>query len=100
MSSSIKMRISIRNESDATLNYIESELVHGSWTSGDWLPPPTIRPGETKGFQSEGGILIVPTTGTEGRVRYNIVADGAGGDLYVHWDSPLVESQYGNTFHV
>jgi hypothetical protein len=41
------------------------------------------------------------TTGTEGRVWYNIVAtDGSGGELYIHWDSPLIESQYGNTFHI
>jgi hypothetical protein len=100
MPSSIKMRITIRNESDATLNLADSELDHGSWTSSDWEPPSTIPPGEMKGFQSEGGIVIEPTTGTEGRVKYNIVADGGGGELYVHWDSPLIESQYGNTFHV
>lgn len=98
--SRIRMKIFIRNESDAVLNFSGDELVHGDYTP-DWNPPPVISPGEKKGFQAEGNIVPVdvPSTGTEGRVRYNIAAAG-GGELYIHWDSPLIESQYGNTFHI
>jgi hypothetical protein len=96
----IRMKIFIRNESDATLTFAGDEVVHGDYTDG-WNPPTSIEPGERKGFQGEGSIVPVnvPITGTEGRVRYNIIADG-GGELYIHWDSPLVESQYNNTFHI
>lgn len=75
--------------------------MHGDYTP-DWTPPSVIQPGERKGFQGEGNIVPInqPITGTEGRVRYNIVAPNGGGELYIHWDSPLIESQYGNTFHI
>jgi hypothetical protein len=100
--SRIYMGVFIRNESDATLTLASQELEHGDWTSGDWFPSSRIGPGERKGFQAEGSaILDQPTTGTEGRVRYTIVAaTGGGGELYIHFNSPLIESQYGNTFHV
>jgi hypothetical protein len=90
------MKIFIRNESDAILNFIGSEIESGEFTPG-WLPPPTIGPGERKGLQGEGDLFIAPTTGTEGRVRYDVAGDG---ELYVHWNSPLVESAYDNTFHI
>jgi hypothetical protein len=95
------MKVFVRNESDATLSFSGDEIVHGDYTPG-WTPPPVINPGERKGFQGEGNIvpINVPITGTEGRVRYNIVSAGGGGELYIHWDSPLIESQYGNTFHI
>ncbi|MEF7658893.1 hypothetical protein, partial [Bacillus thuringiensis] len=95
--SRIRMKIFIRNESDAKLALANEKLEHGSYTPG-WRPPPVINPGERKGFQGEGELIVVPTTGTEGRVRYNI--EGGGGELYIHWNSPLMESQYGNTFHI
>jgi hypothetical protein len=96
--SRIRMKVFIRNESDAALNLAGHELEHGDFTGG-WSPPATINPGERKGFQGEGNIvpIDVPITGTEGRVRYNIAGQG---ELYVHWNSPLIESQYGNTFHI
>lgn len=99
--SRIRMKVFIRNESDATLTFASDELEHGDYTGG-WTPPPIINPGERKGFQGEGNIVPIdePITGTEGRVRYNIVAPSSGGELYIHWNSPLVESQYGNTFHI
>jgi hypothetical protein len=99
--SRIRMKVFIRNESDATLTFAGDELEHGDYTGG-WTPPPIINPGERKGFQGEGNIvpIDVPSTGTEGRVRYKIVASGGGGELYIHWNSPLIESQYGNTFHI
>jgi hypothetical protein len=92
------MKVFINNESDAILNLAGEELAHGDYTPG-WHPPAVIAAGEQKGFQGEGNIIPVdvPSTGTEGRVRYNI---SGGGELYIHWDSPLVESQYGNTFHI
>jgi hypothetical protein len=99
--SRIRMKVFIRNESDATLTFSSDEIVHGDYTP-DWTPPSVIQPGERKGFQGEGNIVPFnePITGTEGRVRYNIVAPNSGGELYIHWDSPLIESQYGNTFHI
>jgi hypothetical protein len=98
--SRIRMHIFISNESDATLTFDHDEIAHGSYTPS-WSPPATINPGQRAGFEGEGDFTLTATTGTEGRVHYNILApDGSGGELYVHWDSPLVESQYGNTFHV
>ncbi|NJL57779.1 hypothetical protein HC928_23605 [bacterium] len=97
--SRIRMKVFIHNETDATLTYTGGELVSGDYTEG-WTPPSAIYPGERKGFQGEGDIVPVdvPISGTEGRVRYDIV--GGDGELYIHWNSPLIESQYGNTFHI
>jgi hypothetical protein len=98
--SRIRMHIFISNESDATLTFGHDEIASGDYTP-DWRPPPVIDPGQRAGFQGEGDLTLVATTGTEGRVWYNIVApDGSGGELYIHWDSPLVESSYDNTFHI
>ncbi|MDF0668139.1 MAG: hypothetical protein P0119_19010 [Nitrospira sp.] len=97
--SRIRMYVFIRNESEATLTFAGSEIVSGDFTP-DWNPPPVIKPGERKGFQGEGDLALVPTSGTEGRVRYNIIAPEGGGELYIHWNSPLIESQYNNTFHI
>ncbi|MBC6988763.1 hypothetical protein [Hymenobacter sp. BT491] len=98
--SRIRMKIFVSNETDAALTFSDEEIVHGDFTP-DWNPPPTIGPGERKGFQGEGNIVPIDqaVTGTEGRVRYQIEAPD-GGELYIHWDSPLIESQFGNTFHV
>jgi hypothetical protein len=94
------MHVFVSNESDATLNFGHDEIAHGDYTP-DWSPPRVIKPGQRVGFQGEGDLAIEPTTGTEGRVWYNIAApEGSGGELYIHWDSPLIESQYGNTFHI
>lgn len=97
--SRIRMKVFVHNESDATLAFAGDEIESGDYTP-DWRPPPVINPGETKGFQGEGDLFLEPTTGTEGRVRYNIVVPDGGGELYIHWNSPLVESQYDNTFHI
>jgi hypothetical protein len=98
--SRIRMHVFISNESDATLSFVRDEIAHGDYTP-DWLPPPMINPGQRLGFQGEGDLTLTATTGTEGRVWYNIAApDGSGGELYIHWNSPLIESQYGNTFHI
>ena len=98
--SRIRMKVFISNETDAALTFSNDELVHGDYTP-DWSPPRVINPGERAGFQGEGNIAPFneAVTGTEGRVRYNIAAPD-GGELYIHWDSPLIESQFGNTFHI
>lgn len=94
------MYIYITNESDAQLTFAGDEIVSGDYTP-EWNPPPVINPGERKGFEGEGDLTLVATTGTEGRVRYNIVTSaGNEGELYIHWNSPLIESQYDNTFHI
>lgn len=97
--SRIRMYIYISNESDATLTFVRDEVKNGSYTP-DWNPPSVINPRERKGFQGEGDLTLLATTGTEGKVWYNINAPDGGGELYIHWDSPLIESQYGNTFHI
>jgi hypothetical protein len=98
--SRIRMKVFISNESDATLTFTRDEIESGEYTP-DWRPPASIGPGERKGFQGEGdAVLGEASTGTEGRVRYAVSGGEPGGELYVHWNSPLVESQFGNTFHV
>ena len=96
--SRIRMYVYIRNESDAILTFSRDEILSGEYTP-DWGPPAVINPGERKGLQGEGDLVVFPTSGTEGKVWYNIVGDG-GGELYIHWNSPLIESPYNNTFHI
>ena len=98
----IYLKVLIHNESDAILTYDHGEIETGSYTEG-WAPPTVINPGEIKGFQGEGNIapIDVAVTGTEGRVWYNVVDRGINrGQLFIHFDSPLIESQYGNTFNI
>jgi len=92
----IRMAINVNNDSNATLRLAGSEVNSGEFTPG-LHPPAVIGPGQRLMFKGEGDLLLAPTSGTEGRVRYAI--DG-GGELYIHWNSPLVESSYDNTFHV
>jgi hypothetical protein len=54
--SRIRMKVFIRNESDASLTFASDELEHGDYTGG-WTPPPVINPNERKGFQGEGNIV-------------------------------------------
>ncbi|MFG2039875.1 hypothetical protein [Dactylosporangium sp. NPDC048998] len=92
----IRLAVHVRNETNLELRLVSATLDHGDWTN-PWQPPLMIR--DEGEFRAEGNLLLAPTTGTEGRVEYQV-----GGDpncrLYIHFDSPLVESQYGNTFHV
>lgn len=94
----IRMYVFIHNESDAALRLTGQEVTWGEFTEG-WEPPALIHPGADGQFQGEGDLFLAPTTGTEGNVRYRIDTPD-GGELYIHWNSPLVESQYGNTFHI
>lgn len=96
----ITMHIAVDNQSDATLVFVRDEIEVGSYTP-DLSPPPSIGPHQTLGFKAEGALVVVPTTGTQGSVWYQIMtADGNAGELAIHWNSPLVESQFGNTFHI
>lgn len=94
----IRMYVYIDNQTDVSLSLTGEEVEWGEYTP-DWTPPSVIQPGERNGFQGEGDYFLTATTGTEGRVRYNIDAPD-GGEFYIHWNSPLVESQYENTFHI
>jgi hypothetical protein len=97
--SRIRMAVEIRNESPFTLVWAGDELEVGDWTD-PWFPSRTTAPpGATVEWRAEGGLILAPTTGTEGRVRYNVDGDPHR-QLYIHFNSPLIESQYGNTFHV
>lgn len=98
--SRIRMAVEIRNESRLPLVWERDELVSGEWTD-PWYPsrPGRIEPGASAEWRAEGDLALVPTSGTEGRVWYRVDGD-PGRQLYVHFNSPLVESDYGNTFHV
>ncbi|MEV4440855.1 hypothetical protein AB0K09_17910 [Streptomyces sp. NPDC049577] len=94
------MAVEIHNESPVPLLWATDKLESGDWTD-PWYPSRAspIAPGTTAEWRAEGDLFIEPTSGTEGRVQYNIDGD-PGRQLYVHFDSPLIESPYGNTFHV
>lgn len=98
--SHIRMRVEIRNETEVPLLLDSSGFDHGDWTD-PWEPPNTIAAGAVREFRSEGATVSgeIPTTGVDGWVRYNLAGNKTK-QLYVHWDSPLVDSQYANTFHV
>lgn len=95
----IRMKVTIRNDSSRTLRLRDARLSSGDWTPG-WDPGkrPAVAPGQVAEFRAEGDLTVVATTGTEGRVRYDV--EGTGEQLYVHFNSRWAESQYANTFHV
>lgn len=107
MSNRIYMEVVIQNESDVTLTCFKKQVAHGDWTD-PWYPDSktnaVIPPRQSAEWRAEGELLAkplfggAPTTGAEARVWYRV--GNTGGELYVHVDSPLIESQYGNTFHV
>ncbi|MEU4678424.1 hypothetical protein [Micromonospora sp. NPDC023737] len=99
------MRVVVVNESDATLR-LRHHWTSGDWTPGGWQPSqfPATAPGAGLHWQAEGESVsgVVPLTGVEARAWYDVV-DQTGtviGDFYIFANSPLIESQYGNTFHV
>ncbi|MFD3656875.1 hypothetical protein [Streptomyces sp. NPDC058620] len=94
------MAVEIHNESSVPLAWATDKIDWGDWTD-PWYPSRAspIAPGKTAEWRAEGDLFIEPTTGTEGRVWYNVNGD-PGRQLYIHFNSPLIESQYGNTFHV
>jgi hypothetical protein len=98
------MRVVVRNESGATL-HLKHAVTSGDWTPGGWTPASFVDtpPGNDLQWQAEGdSALGVALSGVEARAWYDVVAaDGTvAGELYIFADSPWVESQYGNTFHV
>jgi hypothetical protein len=94
------MAVEIHNESQDTLVWERDELSWGEWTD-PWYPSRAtpIPPGGRGEWRCEGDFFLAPTTGTEARAWYRVDGD-PNRRLYVHVNSPLVESQYGNTFHV
>lgn len=98
--SRIRMKVEIHNESNTTLRWATDKLVSGSWTPGGWLPSQgvAVGPGQSTAWQVEGDLVLYPTSGAEARVWYTV--DGSDQQLYVHVNSPLIESQYANTSHV
>src|SRR5437763_848209 len=94
------MAVEIHNESPVPLDWATDKIDTGDWTE-PWYPSGAapIAPGTTAEWRAEGDLFVEPTTGTEGRVWYNVDGDPAR-QLYVHFDSPLVEGPYGNTFHI
>ena len=97
------MRVVVRNDSNSSLRLKDASTT-GSWTP-QWNPTafPLAPPGAGLWWQAEGESAIgVAISGVEARAWYEIVADSGAvvGNLYIFADSPWVESQYGNTFHV
>lgn len=96
------MAVVVSNDTAAVLTLTtDNSLVHGSWIDG-LSPPKVIAPRSVATFESEGsGLLGEPLTGVEGTVQYAIAEGGiTQGTLHIQFDSPLVESEYANTFHV
>ncbi|TYL51162.1 hypothetical protein [Agromyces mariniharenae] len=100
--SRIYMRVLVANDSDATLR-LRHRSTSRSWTGG-WEPvvQSETLPGGHHGWQAEGDLFIWELSGVEARVWYDVVAPSGEvlGELYIFANSPVRESQYGNTFHV
>ncbi|WP_298990231.1 hypothetical protein [uncultured Pseudokineococcus sp.] len=98
--SRIRMRVHLHNDSDAALELVDQGMSSGQFTPGGH-PPPRIEPGQRPRISSEGKLLATaPATGAQGHVTYRITGTGPVGEVHVGWNSPLVESDYGNTFTV
>lgn len=98
------MRVTVTNESSATLR-LRHDWTSGEWTPGGWLPSqfPQTPPGASLQWQAEGeSVAGVALNGVEARVWYDVIDAGGAvvGELYIFVNSPWIESQYGNTFHV
>jgi hypothetical protein len=98
--SRIRMAVEIRNESSSPLVWIHDEMRSGGWTR-PWFPSrhPRIEPGDTVEWRAEGDFTLAPTTGCEGKVTYAVFGDPKR-EVSIYFNSPLVESQYGNTFRL
>lgn len=97
----IRMAVEIHNESNVPLRLNRSTLDWGDWTE-PWRPTrhPAIAPGATAEFRAEGNLAAgISTNGTEGTVWYDVDGDPSR-PLRIHWNSPLIESQYANTFEI
>lgn len=60
------------------------------------------RSGEQREFRAEGSAALIagPTTGSEVMSGIESAQTKARCSIFTHWNSPLTESQYDNTFHV
>jgi hypothetical protein len=93
----IYIRVAIANETTTRL-ILQNKWTSGDWTPGGWEPGGEIGPLAKGQWQCESSSVL---TGAEARAWYEVLVDGESvGQLYVHANSPRVESQYGNTFHV
>ena len=81
-------RVTVRNQTNATLHHIDDLLEHGVWTD-PLSPPAEIKPGATMWWQSESDGLA---TGTEGHARYAVV--GSNDIVTFHWDNPFVGANF------
>jgi hypothetical protein len=102
--SRIYMRVIVVNDSDATLRLRHSSTT-GEWSPGGWDPAQfrSVRAGGSLWWQAEGeSILGQDISGVEARAWYDVIApDGSViGEFHILANSPWIESQYGNTFHV
>src|ERR1041384_2148755 len=69
------------------LNLTFSHLCNGEWTPGGWEPPAEIKPGETRGLQSESDGFL---QGTEGYVKYDVTWGVKRlGMIYIYWTNPV-----------
>ncbi|MDE1672665.1 hypothetical protein [Nocardia gipuzkoensis] len=98
------VRVIVSNRSSAHLR-LRHYSTSGEWTPGGWVPTqsPQIGPGVDLWWQAEGDSAFgVALAGVEARAWYDVVAPSGVvvGELYVFANSPWVESQFGNTFHV
>lgn len=81
-------RVTIRNQTGATLRHIDDSLEHGEWTQ-PLTPPAEIAAGATVWWQSESDGAA---TGTEGHARYAVV--GSNNVIGFHWDNPFVGANF------
>lgn len=94
------MRVHLHNDSDAVLELVDQGMVSGHFTPGGH-PPARVDPGQRTRISSEGTLLAGQAfSGAEGHVTYRVSGTGPAGDLHISWNSPLMESQYENTFQV
>lgn len=104
MAGRLYMRVTIVNESSATLRW-KRDWTSRDWTNS-WLPSrhAVTPPGAQLAWQAEGDSIAgeQAISGVEARCWYEVVgADGQVlGELYVFANCPWIESQYGNSFHV
>ena len=81
-------RVTIRNQTGATLRHVDDSLDHGEWTA-PLTPPAEIPGGATVWWQSESNGA---GTGTEGHARYAVAENGDV--LTFHWDNPFVGANF------
>lgn len=81
-------RITLRNQTTATLRRVDDSVESGEWTD-PWTPPAEIKAGSNASWQSESDGI---KTGTEGRARYRI--DGGPHEISFHWSNPYVGTNF------